>query len=691
MAEKTFNFNIIGTVDELKAYQSGTIVNAKILDGVTSLHSHIFYQMNSLQSVDFNQTEVIPLYCCHYCSNLTQVAFSTHTTRINDYAFYACSKLDIAELPHTLTNVNDYAFCRVGSSYDRGTHTFTMINNAGVHTGVGQYAFGDSHLSEITAYLEHVGSSAFSQCSSLIKVDVEIHGALGAFAFDQCKYVMDFRIDPNSVITSLSNYVFSYLGDQTYSDTNFHMADFDFRKSTFTSLYDNVWGYCHFNGKVYFPSTLKYIDGNFLNGATGNWVTHFNSIPSVTSSSYLRNDSPDTFTVRYAFPYKQLETVSGTTNWSSHTSQIVGYDTGFEAGAKLPDYERDTGVSMAWYSDAALTTPITTSSSATDTYYCSLGSTRLVWFVDTVVVLDASVTISDGSATYGKGSSIPVNTNVTITPSYTDPTKDQLFLLKVNGVDYTSAGTATIQMTEDLTVTALYWDGEHYPYLPALSDNNWEMIKTASKFNVVPSTWNIGDTKTFTYNGDTYTARLVDKTGKYKRASDDSTAYLGFEVIELLPDSEVYNSNDDNNPNNSQLLAKMNSGTIWDNMDAELKSVLETVKVKVSQGGGLSTQGTIIDWEGKLFLAREHDLVSERVLSVQAEWDLITQDQYYQLNDTGDARKKYKKNNSVASSYFTMSPDYEYPHRVASIAGRSGEIGWNNSTDLRWVAMRFAL
>ena len=60
MAEKTFNFNIIGTVDELKAYQSGTIVNARILDGVTSLHPYIFY--NITDSPNFFQKIKIILF-----------------------------------------------------------------------------------------------------------------------------------------------------------------------------------------------------------------------------------------------------------------------------------------------------------------------------------------------------------------------------------------------------------------------------------------------------------------------------------------------------------------------------------------------------------------------------------------------------------------------------------------------------
>ena len=668
-----------------------TTVSITIPNEVTSLGAERWKNDSYLTTIDFNNVAIIPEYTCYNCSNLTTVIFKTATTNIGNYAFYGCTKFEDTELPHTLTNIGQYAFYKVGSYYDRGTHTFTMIDNVGVHTTIGQYAFQESHLSEITAYLNNVGDSAFYNCSSLTKVDVEIHGSLGSNAFANCKYVMDFRIDPNSAITSLSDYVFSYLGDQTYSDTNFHMADFDFRKSTFTALSYGVWGSCHFNGRVFLPATLKTIGGNFLYDATGNWVTHFNYIPSVSSSSYLRNDSPDTFTVRYAFPYKKLETVSGTTNWSSHTSQIVGYDTGFEAGAKLPEYERDTGVSMTWYSDAIMTTPVTTSSSATDVYYCSLGSTRLVWFVDTVFLDGASVTISDGVNTYSSGDPIPVDTSLTITPSYTDPAKNQLYLLKVNGTDYTSTGSASITMTQDLYIEAIYWNGTDVPFLPTLSDNPWMMIKIASQNNTVPSTWNIGDTKTFTYNGDTYTARLVDKTGKYKRASNDSTAYLSFEVTELLPDKEVYNSSRNNKTNDSQLLAKMNSGTIWDNMDADLKSALETVKVKVSQGGGSSTENTIIDWEGKLFLPRQHDLFSTEKGSVKAEWDLITQDQYYQANDTNDARRKCRKTSSLGDdSYWEMSPSSGNSNYVRHV-GNDGHADGYNADNANGVAVRFAL
>ena len=694
MAQKTYN--ILNYGKEYKQAFLGLLSDTAThvtlpdeIDGVQySLAKWRWNDFANLQYIDFNKCNIIPEKTCYGCTNLTTAIFSTYTTEIGSNVFYNCTKLENIELPHTLTNIGAHAFEKVGSYYDRGTHTFTMIDNVGVHTTIGFYAFSGSHLGEITAYLNDVNGNAFQNCLSLTKVDIEIHGILGGFAFDQCKYVMDFRINPNSVITFLGPYAFQYLGDQTYSDASFHMADFDFRNSTFTDLPNSAWAHCRFNGKVYFPSTLETISGNFLYSATGNWILHFNSIPSVSSSSYLRSDSSSTFTVKYVFPYTQLGTALGATNWSSHTSQIIGYGSGFEVGVKLPEYERSSGVSMTWYSDAAMTTAITTSSSATDTYYCSLGSTRLVWFVDTVFLNGASVTISDGVNTYSVGDPIPVNTSLTITPSYTDPTKNQLFSLIVNGTDYTSTGSASITMTRDLSVMAIYWNGTDLPVAPTLSDNSWMMIKLASQANSIPSTWNIGDTKTFTYKGDTYTARLVDKTGKYKRASDDSTAYLSFEVTELLPDYEKYGSN--NKPNESKLLAKMNSGTIWDNMDADLKSTLETVKVKVSESGRVTTP---IDWEGKLFLPREHDLFSTKSSSTSAEWNVITQDQYYQENNTNSARRKCRKTSSLGNDYYwemgPISPNFGFVCLVMPDGSAARDGG--NASDSYGVAVRFAL
>ena len=675
--------------DVIKALYSGTVVNAVVPDGVSILHPYLFYGMTSLQSVDFNEIEVIPMDCCYACSNLTSVQFFTHTTQIGNYAFWGCTKFEDTELPHTLTIIGDYAFQNAGSYYSMGTHTFTMIDNVGVHTTIGQYAFQNSHLSEIDAYTNNIGTYAFGSCKSLTDVNLEIHGSIGDSAFVDCYYVENFEINANSVITSLGNSAFSSLASGTAVALR-NISPFDFRNSTFTSVGNSVWRNITYDGVIYFPSTLATISGNFLNNAAGNWTLYFNSVPTVSNSSYLRNDSSD-FTVKYCFPYELLDTASSATNWSSHTSQMVGYGTGYAVGTTLPQYARTSGVAISWYTDIAMTTPITVSTSATDVYYCSLGSTRVVWFVDTPTLVDGAVSISDGVNTYTDGDAIPVNTSITITPSATDNTKTILYMLTVNGVDYTSSGSATITMTQDLAITVIYWDGVNQPILPNLADNSWALIQIASKNNTIPATWQVGDTKTLTYNGVNYTARLVDKTGKYKRVSDNSTAYLKFELTELLPDSEVYHSSSNNRPLQSQLLDKMNSGTIYNNIDSSLTSIIEKVKVEVSQGGGSSTENTLVNFEGKFFLQREHDLFSTRTYSVQAEWNAISaQDEYYQTHNTDSDRIKRKQGSTSGTGYWEISPRAGDNGSVCSV-DYGGNADRDSSNGSNGVALCFAL
>ena len=663
---------------------SGTVVNAIVPDNVTSLHPYLFYNMTSLVSCDFNNVGIIPADCCRGCSNLTTIVFSTNTTRINEYAFSGCTKLTDISIPHTITRVENYAFQQAGQSYSAGTHTFEFIDNVGVSTYIGDYAFASSHLSNIQGIATYVGSYAFQSCTSLITVNLKINGQVGSQVFSGCTNVETFTLDSASAITSLGSGVFYNLAT---NKANAVISDFDFRNSTFTSLQSDVWYGCKFDGVVYLPSTLTSITGNFLNSATGNWTFYFNSVPSVSSASYLRNDTTG-FTVKYCFPYALLTQATSASNWTTHTSQMVGYGSGFASGSTLPQYDRNSGVAITWYSDSSLTTQVTTSTGDDVIYYCTLGSTRVVWFVNAPTLIDGSVSITDGTNTYTTNEPILVNTSVTITPSATDPNKNILYMLSVNGTDYTSTGTATVSMTQDLDIIVIYWDGINTPILPTLADNSWVLIQQASKNNTIPSSWAIGDTKSLTIGGVTYQARLVDKTGKYQRVSDNSTAYLKFELTACLPTKQAFGSSN-NKPAESSLLTDMNSGTIYNSIDSSLTSIIEPVKVKVSQGGGSSTENNLIDYNAKFFLQREHDLFSTKTYSVQAEWDAISaQDEYYIANNTNSAR--IKQVSGTNSAYWEMSP-FAGGSDFVCVVDTTGYATCDFYSSSRGVALAFAL
>lgn len=235
--------------------------------------------------------------------------------------------------------------------------------------------------------------------------------------------------------------------------------------------------------------------------------------------------------------------------------------------------------------------------------------------------------------------------------------------------------------------TKVYEEGPAFD--PVLANNSWATIKLASVSNAVPSSWAVGDTKSLTIDGITYQARLVDTTGKYVRVSDNSTAYLKFELTACLPTKQAFNANDDNRPAQSPLLADINSGTIYNTIDSALLSAVEPVKVKVSQGGGSSTENTLIDYEAKFFFQREHDLFSSNGYSVQVEWNAISaQDEYYIANNTDAARIKQVSGTNFP--YWQMSPTAGVSSYVCQVIHDGSAYG-NSSSYVRGVALCFAL
>ena len=670
---------VVPNVSEL---YSNTIVNATVPSDITyNLREYMFYYNINLKSVDFNNATSISQYCCYGCSSLETATLNQNTTSINAFAFHQCYKL-VVNIPTSVSSIGESAFYYTGIS----TQTFELNNTNGIT--VGPSAFSYSNISKVNIVANDLGLNSFYHCNYLLNINVIGNNcSLGDYSFSNCPNVSSFSI--SGIFRNLGVSSFYQLANNTYSTAQ--IEPFDFSNSTFTTLPYNVWGYCRFNGIVKFPATLDTISGNFVEGTQGNWETYWLSVPSVASADYLRQDTLD-FTIKYCFPYEMLDTASSTTNWSNHTSQMVGYGTGYAQGTTLPQYVRSSGFAISWYSDIALTTPITTSASASDIYYCSLGSTRLVWFVNTPTLVDGAVSISDGTNTYSANDPIAVNTSITITPSSTDSNKTILFALIVNGTDYTSSGSATITMTQDLSITCIYWNGVDSPFDATLSNNSWSMIQLASKKNLVPSTWQVGNIKTFTYNGQTFEGRLVDKTGKYNRVSDNSVAYLKFETTKLVEDGLVFGvaNTPGNNPANSTLLTNMNSGTIYGKIDSELKNIVEPVKVKVSRGGGSTNQTTILELELKFFLQREHDISLGRVNGVQEEWDAISDtDEYYKTYTSNSYKKKYY--NWTYKSYWGMSPRNSNSNDILNVSS-SGSVGTSSAhNSYAGVPLVFAL
>ena len=469
-------------------------------------------------------------------------------------------------------------------------------------------------------------------------------------------------------------------------------SGFDFSGSTFTSIPAGMFlGNTMFEeNDIYMPSTLSIWDNTVFANTTGLYRIHLNSKPTLSSTSYFPS-ATETFKPVILIGKENYSDLIVMTNWSSRKSQIYIKEKGFAIGSTIRPYTYPTGTACTWYKAPFSSETITISEGASNTYYGQeTGTTRLVCFFD-VDGQYGSVSITHNGSPISLDDYIEVGETITITPYSTDSNNPDLYSLVVNGTDYTSQGSATITAPNDSNITiSVIYNNQSSGYDPVLANNTWLQISLADKSNNIPSTWVVGNTKEVVIGGLTYQARLTDTTGKYVRVSDGSIVRLKFELTELLPTTQVYNSSGNNRPLQSQLLTDINSGTIYGQIESALTSVLEPVKVKVSQGGGSSTENTLVDFEGKFFFHREHDLFSTKGSSVQAEWDAISaQDEYYQTHNTKADRIKYLKNGNN-QWYWEMSPCAGDSSIVCAV-NDSGRANADYSYYVSGVCLCFAL
>ena len=470
---------------------------------------------------------------------------------------------------------------------------------------------------------------------------------------------------------------------------------FDFSGSTFTSIPAGMFlGNQMFEeNDIYMPTTLTTWNNTVFNSSTtGLYRIHLNSKPTLSSTSYFPSaTASSTFKPAILIGKENYSDFVTMTNWSSRKSQIYIEEKGFATGTTLTPYVYPNGTACIWYKAPFGSETITISEGASNTYYGQESGARLVCYFS-VSGQSGSVNITHNGSPISLDGYVEVGETITITPYSTDSQNPDLYSLVVNGANYATQGSATITAPNDsnITISVVYYN-QSSGADPVLANNSWIQIQIASKSGNIPSTWAVGNTKNVTIDGQTYQARLTDKTGKYVRVSDGSTAHLKFELTELLPTTQVYNSAGNNRPLQSPLLVDINSGTIYGQIESALTSVLEPVKVKVSQGGGSSTEGTLVDFEGKFFFHREHDLFSTRSSSVQAEWDAISnQDEYYQTHNTDADRVKHLKGQTSGSSYWEMTPRAGSSYYVCVVYG-GGYVTYDYSIDSRGVCVCFAI
>lgn len=152
----------------------------------------------------------------------------------------------------------------------------------------------------------------------------------------------------------------------------------------------------------------------------------------------------------------------------------------------------------------------------------------------------------------------------------------------------------------------LFGRGKPVKIDPVLSGNSWEQIAKACQMNEVPDTWEIGDYKNMTIDGDEYLVTIIGKN--HDTYSDGTgTAPLTFQLKDCYKTDYRF---DDARSNRSgwrdSEIRTVTLPALMALMPSEIQPYIREVN-KMTSAGGLSS--TIITTADKLFLLSEVEAV----------------------------------------------------------------------------------
>lgn len=474
---------------------------------------------------------------------------------VEQYAFDGCNNAECAP-PNTITTVGQYAFRNLGRN--KSGFEFNPVSPCAVAT----YGFNGARITKLSGTFTSLASYCFAACSWLTSVDItastvsdyafqnatamtslkiSINGAVGAYAFYGCTKVATCEIDADSVITSLGNYAFSrFAGARTNASEN--IITLDLRKSTFTTVPQYGFGGDNASTsnrnqymKILLPSTVTTVS-SYAFRYVDNVDIYFNTKKPATLSATNCFSNATNFNL--FVPFANINAYKTATNWTAQVSHIKGYAAAgtFAVGDTLPDLNAE-GYELTWYSDKACTNEVTTVTDADAELYCLAGDEKLGYGITSIAAVGCTVSVTDSNGkSYTVGAGIRIGTVLTITGMPTTE-GDIVYMFTVNGENFTSGDTFTIT-DADISITAIYWDGENLPILPTFADNSWTMIKEAFRTGLALQFWSVGDIKpVISKSGKTYHIRISDRTvGRYNIVGGGTTNG----VLEFV---ECYNLN----------------------------------------------------------------------------------------------------------------------------------------------------
>lgn len=222
-----------------------------------------------------------------------------------------------------------------------------------------------------------------------------------------------------------------------------------------------------------------------------------------------------------------------------------------------------------------------------------------------------------------------------------------------------------------------------YVAMASLASLGWDVVASCAKKGVAKYLWNIGDKKTLTVDGVTYTAVIIGfdhdnvaNAGSYGR----SKAGITWQLLDCLNTTYQMNSSNTNNGGwTSCAMRTSTMATLLGKLPTALKNNIVPV-TKLTSAGNQSTQ--INSTTDSLFLLSEIEIFGATQYSKAGEG--VQYEYYVAGNPT------VKKVNGSASSWWERSP-YGSGTTYFCIVDSTGSAGYNSASNTRGVAFGFCV
>lgn len=697
-------FGVTGTAQtatfDIAAFFARTLTSLSL--GVATIGNYAFYEYSTLQSFTDTALATLGQYAFYNCTGLTSFIASASLTELKAYAFYGCQALATFDLSK-IEEIGNYALYNCTRIANIGTLKASEIGSYGAYylaanaasgfkydpddpAVIGDYGLQYAKITEIDGEIKSVGTYGLANLASVFtKFSGKFTGAIGQYGFANNQYLktVDFS---DSTITALGMYAFYYLGWSRANYSTDPYMELDFRASLFSTVDQYSFGYIRY-ANIYLPSAVSQINAYAFYGCQNVKIFMQGAAPTLASTSAFQNMS----NYKIYAPWTHIVSYTTGTNWSSLTSNIIGYApaNSFTAGDTLPAYNGE-GYALTWYSDEAKTTQVTTCPSGSPALYCVPGATKVKQVITiensgpiVLAVTDSSsnpVDISYGFILCENGETYNISASTT-EQGYT-------YYIKVDGVKVTTFPYALTVGSSDIVINGTAYDPTAVN--PDFNEATWRELKTAVETGVATTLYanDVGKTKEVTLkNGQTVHLRLSNNTADlYELADGTGTTGFAFEFVECYGTQYQWNTTNTNVGGwNASYMRNTVMPLILAQLPDEVQEVIATVKRKSCYSG---TDGTLVTTEDDLFLLFDPEVFGNNGYARSEEKAANTRWQYYAQNDTAAAR--IKQLNGSNNRWWEGSP-YSGNANYVCVVNNDGNANYNTANYSRGVAPGFCL